>query len=175
MGLFFQTVVSTLSYVGMAVASIWDQDIRHDMADIGWNPFNSDETKTLNSQKVSFYKGAPVIRIGMNRSGTFGAIFLGTTNDVNTVRHEYGHIVQQMLLGPVRYGYSVAIPSPPALGPWNKQGNYGYFNAPWETLADELGGSTKLTHTVEQKVRAWSYYATSVIAPLGLGLFLLWK
>ena len=183
-GLFFQTVASALCYVGMAVASIWDQDVRQDMADIGWNPFNADETKTLNSNKVSFYKGAPIIRTDLNQSGTFGAIFLqrgyttsrGFTklNNPDILRHEYGHINQQMMLGTLKYAATVCIPSPPALGPWKNQGGNGYYNAPWETLADELGGVT-WGHTTEQKARAWSYYAVSVFAPIATGFFLLWK
>ena len=42
-----QVVISTLSYVGMAVASIFDEDIRNDMNAIGWNPFNSDANKIV--------------------------------------------------------------------------------------------------------------------------------
>ena len=53
---------SVLSYAGMAFASIFDEDIRNDMNGIGWNPFNTDESATLNSSKVSFYKGVPVFR-----------------------------------------------------------------------------------------------------------------
>lgn len=34
-GIVTQTAVSTLSYLGMAVASIWDKDIRADMVAIG--------------------------------------------------------------------------------------------------------------------------------------------
>jgi hypothetical protein len=45
----------------MAVAPIFDEDIRNDMNAIGWNPFNTDESATLNSSKVSFYKGGPCI------------------------------------------------------------------------------------------------------------------
>ena len=40
---------SALSYAGMAVASIFDEDIRNDMNAIGWNPFNTDESARLNS------------------------------------------------------------------------------------------------------------------------------
>ena len=44
---------------------------------IGWSPFNSDESSTLHSSKVSFYKGVPIFRTAAgSRSGSFGAIFL---------------------------------------------------------------------------------------------------
>ena len=86
----------------MAVASIFDDDIRNDMNAIGWNPFNTDESASLNSRKVSFYKGVPVFRNNMERSGSFGFIFLrrGWTdstgvfhklNDPDELRHERGH------------------------------------------------------------------------------------
>lgn len=44
---------------------------------IRWNPFNADESATLNSSEVSFYKGVPVFKKAAGgRSGSFGAIFL---------------------------------------------------------------------------------------------------
>ena len=50
--------------------SIFDEDIRNDMNGIGWNPFNTDESATLNSSKVSFYRGVPVFRTAAGgRSG----------------------------------------------------------------------------------------------------------
>lgn len=74
----------------MVVASIFDEDVRNDMNAIGWNPFNTNETATLNSSKVSFYKGVPVFRTAAGgRSGSFGAIFLthgsGVDNAVATL------------------------------------------------------------------------------------------
>jgi len=69
-----QAAVSTVSYAGMAVASIWDEDIRADMNAIGWNPFNTNESAVLGSNKVSFYKGMPVFRTNGDRSGTFYVI-----------------------------------------------------------------------------------------------------
>ena len=69
-------VTSTLSYIGIAIASIFDEDIRNDMNTIGWNPFNKNEYATLNSSKVSLYKGVPVFRTAAGgRSESFGAIF----------------------------------------------------------------------------------------------------
>ena len=55
-------VATSVSYAGMAITSIWDEEVRADMNAIGWNPFNSNDDKVLNSSKVSFYKGAPVFR-----------------------------------------------------------------------------------------------------------------
>ena len=62
-GTALQVVTSVVSYAGMAIASIWDKDIRTDMNAIGWNPFNSNENAVLGSSKVAFYKGAPVLEL----------------------------------------------------------------------------------------------------------------
>ena len=61
-GLAFQAVVSAISYVGMAVASLFDETIRQDMENIGWNPFNTDVSISAKAGKVSFYRGVPVFK-----------------------------------------------------------------------------------------------------------------
>ena len=162
-GTALQVVTSVLSYAGMAVASIFDEDIRNDMNAIGWNPFNTDESATLNSSKVSFYKGVPVFRTGAGgRSGSFGAIFLTQGSGVDTLRHERGHNWQLMLMGIGTYGYSVGIPSPLCLGKWDRNNNY--YGAPWETMADILGGVQERTHSKSEIVNAWGYYIVSTLA-----------
>ena len=153
---------SVLSYAGMAFASIFDEDIRNDMNGIGWNPFNTDESATLNSSKVSFYKGVPVFRTAAGgRSGSFGAIFLTKGSGVDTLRDERGHNWQLMMMGIGTYGFTVGIPSPSKLGKWNKDGNY--YEAPWETMADILGGVKGRTHSSTEIWNAWGYYAVSTL------------
>ncbi len=172
-GMALQGIASVVGYAGMAVASIFDEDVRNDMNAIGWNPFNSDESLVLGSNKVSFYKGVPVIRTNIERSGSFGAIFLrrgyhdfyGTYHvltDTDEVRHERGHNSQLMMMGIGIYGFTVGIPSPAKLGKWDKAGNY--YGAPWETMADILGGVKGRTHSKAEKWNAWEYYAVSIIA-----------
>ena len=167
--------MSEVSYVGIWGASIFDEDIRNDMNAIGWNPFNTDESATLNSSKVSFYKGVPVFRTNMERSGSFGAIFLrrGWTdstgvlhklNDPDELRHERGHNWQLMMMEIGTYGFTVGIPSPLELGPWAK--NNRYYYAPWETMADILGGVNQRygKPIPQQQIKnAWMYYAMSII------------
>ena len=174
-GTALQVATSVVSYAGIAVASIFDEDIRSDMDAIGRNPFNTDESATLESSKVSFYKGVPVFRTNMKRSGSFGAIFLQRQyqdsegvfhklTDPNVLRHERGHNWQLMMMGIGTYGFTVCIPSPLALGPWNKAGLYYY--APWETMADILGG---VTHRYGKPIpqqqidNAWIYYTISTL------------
>lgn len=153
-----QAVVSAVSYVGMAVASIWDEAVRNDLNSIGWNPFNSNETATLNSSKVSFYKGIPVFRTSLDRSGTFCGIFLKNDSEIDDLRHERGHATQFMMTGFIQYAFSVAIPSPLELG------NYGtYYPAPWETMADILGGVESRQHSKNEIARAYKYTILSML------------
>ncbi len=173
-GLIVQFLVSAASYVGLAVASLFDSDIKADMESINWNPFNTDEQTVLNSSKVSFYKGAPVFRTNMSRSGSFYAIFLDNTSNENDLRHERGHGWQAMGEGPLIYGITVGISSPPSLGPWYQNGNGDYYAAPWETFADMLGGVNNRAHSNEEKLRAYLYTFTSCISPAASYLFLLW-
>ena len=150
-----QVATSVVSYAGMAVASIFDEDIRNDMNAIGWNPFNTDESATLNSSKVSFYKGVPVFRTAAGgRSGSFGAIFLTKDSVEDDLRHERGHNWQLMMMGIVNYAISVGIPSPLELGHWPD------YKKPWETMADILGGASR-SKTQEEITRAWIYYFIS--------------
>lgn len=160
-GVAAQALTSAVSYLGMAIASIWDESIRNDMKAIGWNPFNADESATLDSSRASFYKGVPVFRTAGKRSGSFGAIFLTGGSTVDDLRHERGHNCQLMMMGVGIYGFTVGIPSPLRLGKWDKADNY--YGAPWETMADMLGGVTERSHSNAEKWNAWCYYAVSIL------------
>ncbi len=172
-----QIVFSALMYLGFAISAIFDADIRNDMAQIGWNPFNSDESAVLNSSKVSFYKGVPVFRTDFDRSGSFYGIFLrrGYTNsngfhkenDPNTVRHEWGHHVQLWSIGnPLNYLLMIALPS------WKELSNRPYYQRPWEATADAFGGvsgRTKNPPTQADIDRGYWYLAVSALfGPFGL-------
>ena len=75
------------------------------------------------------------------------------------LRHERGHNSQLMMMGIATYGFTVGIPSPAKLGRWAEENMYYY--APWETMADILGG---VTHRYgapipqQQITDAWVYY-----------------
>lgn len=166
-GVITQVAVSSLSYAGVAVASIFDQNIRNDMNLIGWDPFNTDETKVVNSNKVSFYKGVPVfLTKDLPGSLSFGFILLNTqtggrktyygkgVTHEDVLKHEYGHNIQLNNMGVGKYIFFVAIPSP------IKNSN----TSPWELSASLLGGS-RLGSTVgndiatgEEKNIAMKYY-----------------
>ena len=167
-GTVFQVVTSMLSYIGMAVASIFDEDIRNDMNAIGWNPFNKNEYATLNSSKVSFYKGVPVFRTASGgRSGSFGAIFLAKGSGIDSIHHERGHNWQLMMMGIANYGFMIGLPS------WREWSTRQYYDRPWDFTADVFGGVTGRTHSQADINRGYWYLAvSSLFGPLGY-LFLI--
>ena len=161
-GVALQATVTTASYTGIAVASIFDEDIRNDMNAIGWNPFNSDANAVLNSNYVSFYKGVPVFRYNHNRSGSFDAIFLTRSfngNPYDTLNHERGHSSQLMRMGVATYLFAIGIPSALMLGPWSKDPTNPdrYYCAPWEITADLFGGVSRPVHTNADISLGWQY------------------
>ena len=153
-GFAVQATISTVAFAGIAIASLFDKDIKNDMDNIGWNIFNSDADKASNSNKVSFYRGVPVFMVdGVNGSFSFGVIGLHTTyhrGDVDVLKHERGHSTQLMFMGPIKYGLFVAIPSPLKNDDVN----------PWELSASLLGGSNlgDSEATMQDKIDAMKYY-----------------
>ena len=82
-GTLFQIATSVLCYAGMLIASLFDEQIKQDLENINYNPFNSSEIDVLDSQKVSFYKGVPVFKINNGKgSMSFGAIFFDTNSAI---------------------------------------------------------------------------------------------
>ena len=161
-GLAVQAATSLVSYAGMAVASVWDEDIRGDMNAIGWNPFNCDESAVIKSKMVSFYKGVPVFRTNMERSGSFCAIFLNSKINTTVLKHEYGHNVQQMLMGPVKFGLMIGLPS------WLEWSNRSYYERPWEITADAFGVVTTRQHNQTDISRGYWYLGiSSLLGPFG--------
>jgi len=161
-GMAAQAATSITSYAGMAIASVWDEDVRSDMNAIGWNPFNSDAEATVNSSQVSFYKGVPVFRTDLDRSGSFYAIFLNQNSDLDELKHERGHNTQAMSMGIANFGLMIGLPS--ALE-WSVR---DYYDRPWEVTADILGGVAGRTHTQEIINRGFGYLGiSSLLGPVG--------
>ena len=179
-GVAAQTRVSIWSYAGMAVSSLWDEEVRADMKRINWNPFNSDAQVAAECTKVSFYQGIPVFRAKVPRSGSFYAILLKPeAREGNTIKHERGHAWQAMILGPGAYGIAIGIPSFKKLGPWDddetlSNGN-GYYHAPWELNAELLGGVSRPDMAIQgwEKTRSWVYLVTAMLSSPLCYLFLI--
>ena len=157
-GLLFQISASSLSYLGISIASLLDQDIRNDMETINWNIFNTNERAVINSEKVSFYKGVPVFKFSHNRSGSFLAIFISKQQkSTHTLRHEFGHNIQQLILGPIKYLLCIGLPS------WQEWSNRYYYDRPWEITADTFGGITSIKHNEPDISRGYSYLDISAL------------
>ena len=156
-GIAYQVDVFAFCYLGMAIASIWNKDIRNDMNAIGWNPFNSDTKLVASSNVVSFYNGVPVFRTDDTMSGSFGIIVLSRHGFENedgfcwtpeeNVKHEWGHNVQQAIYGPIPYLLNIGLPSVLMNGD----------NEPWEITADILGGVNR-EHDAGDVKRGWDYF-----------------
>ena len=162
-GTALQAVASVGSYVAMSAWALGDlvfnngEGAWEDMCSINWNPFNNDESATLGSNYVSFYKGVPVFRNSMSRPGSFSIIFLPCGSSENALRHERGHNSQLMMMGIANYGVGIGIPSLFMLGPWAAQGGDNYYRAPWEITADKLGGVSRTVHTKKDIDYGWWY------------------
>ena len=158
-GVLTQVGASIIAYAAFSFLAIFDRQIRSDMNAIGWNPFNSDVSLIEGEhkgQKVSFYKGMPVIRMSLGdegRSASFLAIWLDGTCDADEINHEWGHGVQQSIMGPLRYLLLIAIPSN---GRWGSAPDY--YNQPWEINADMFGGVSRVEHTQEYIEQGWRYF-----------------
>ena len=108
---------------------------------------NTDPNVVYNGGFLTFYKGAPVLRLPFEMTGfSFGVIVLGSQyqnnkSGINTLMHEYGHVQQLKERGIIGYTAFIALPS---IGgnlanrmdilPWE------YYSSPWEYEADILGG-----------------------------------
>jgi len=114
---------------------------------LNFNKLNNDEDVVLESNYFSVYKGSFVIRISSKNPNVtscaiLGTIFLNTKkvagdkNSQVTVEYEWGHLVQEKILGLPYYIAKIAIPSLAHRNPTD------YYSQPWERGTDFLGGVT---------------------------------
>ncbi|MDE6016241.1 MAG: DNRLRE domain-containing protein [Acetatifactor sp.] len=119
---------------------------------------NTSEKKVLESNYFSSYKGVPTFRIEGQRSGSFGAMFISTSEPVDVediVQHEYGHTQQLKQLGAFKYALCIGLPS------WQKWGSGEYYDKPWEITADIYGGVESRTHSQDDIEAGFAYLDTS--------------
>ena len=158
-GVSLQIFASAVSYVAMAMMSIWDEEIRENMNAIKWNPFNSDPSLVLNA-KASFYLGVPFFRSPFgDRPFNFLGVCLDSGRTTKDVSHEFGHTFQQMFLGPIPYLLYIMIPSANEWGVKHSE-NYeeeyeSYQRRPWEMLANILGGNTEFDYSPAEYAAAF--------------------
>ena len=116
-------------------------DIEEDFKNYDRN--NQSEEKVFESNYFSCYKGGVVVKLPFDTSFSFGIIGLSTQQqDLDTLKHEYGHSVQMDNMGVVKYITNVAIPSV-TINILDRQGKlpYDYYSYPWEAEANKLGGT----------------------------------
>jgi len=115
--------------------------IMDDLRRINFNPFNTNTYAVIESNIFSFYRGSPVIRhdIGTGSAAIFGTIWLNNGVD-NTdfgwshwvIAHEWGHNIQERILGLPLYIALIAIPS------LLSSSRDNHHCMPWEKWADWL-------------------------------------
>ena len=152
----FLNPISTLTAIGdlaVAVAQGRWEDIKHDFNKGCLDPFNQDENVALEAKVLSFYKGSTVVRQGIEPDGAcsiLGTIWLGTNFSLgkdSVIRHEFGHSVQERLLGPT-YLTTIAIPSISYYFYEKKAhvGNIAYYSTPWERTAEFFGRANSVSN-----------------------------
>jgi len=64
---------------------------------------------------------------------------LGNDANLFTVKHEWGHTVQEAILGPIFYSVKIATPS--LISSHIKMNSKDYFSKPWERSAEFFGNA----------------------------------
>jgi TRAP-type uncharacterized transport system substrate-binding protein len=124
---------------------------------------NESEVETLQNLEnygVSFYKGALVVKTPFDASFSFGIIGLSENQqNVDTLNHEYGHVLQMKDKGLDAFIIDVAVPSV-MINILDRKGKlkYDYFGAPWEAEADALGGVNRVTKKTPWPAAAYNSY-----------------
>lgn len=136
---------------------MWEK-IKSDIRNFDLN--NEDERVVLNANYFSAYRRIPVLRTFGTRSGYFGVMFITREtnrrrNPEDIVRHEYGHSKQMKVLGPLRFGFCIGIPSR------FKWGEESYYDKPWEVIADVRGGVLSRRPSAETVRRGEEYLEAS--------------
>lgn len=100
-----------------------------------------------------------------NQSGGRSASFLGIwlSGDIESydIKLEWGHGVQQGIMGPLKYALMIGLPSWQEWGPSEKERDY--YNQPWENNADMFGGVKSSKHTQDDIIREWIYFEVLTI------------
>ncbi len=168
---------STMMYGAFMIGSVFNKTIEEDMDRIGWNPLNSDSSLVVKSGRVSFYKGMPSVKINnlpSGRSGSFLGMWLSPSVSENTVKHEWGHSIQQGFMGALKYGLFVGIPSYFYWGERNWPAATHYYVKPWEVVADYFGGADPTIRDEDDvpwtekdvEVGIWHMVVASLFGPL---------
>jgi len=127
------------------------EELKKDWNNGCFNPLNQDASTALKANIASFYKGSTVVRQGLIGScSIFGTIWNDGDLDEIGMQHEWGHSIQERILGP---SYYLLVGVPSAIN--CKFGRYRdpkysyaesdiiYYSKVWERSADWLGGVSR--------------------------------
>ena len=130
--------IATASTVAVVSRKATVSDVVNDAKNYSF--FNKDEKKAFDAKVFSSYKGTPVLKqdISGGSMSVCNTIFLSRGEwDVETVKHEWGHTVQQSLMGTPKFMTRIAVPSRIGAG----LDVDDYYSQPWERSADFFGGA----------------------------------
>ena len=137
--------ISTLIAIGTIIVAMlngrWNE-LYIDLINGCLNPYNQSEEVALKSKVLSFYKGSTVVRQDIiGYCSAFGTIWLNSDNGSDDLKHEYGHSIQERIMG-TAYWYKIAIPSVAyyCYDVLVGGSDSDYYSMPWERTADWLGG-----------------------------------
>ena len=170
----FLNPISTVTAIGaLATAMIqgrWD-DIKSDWDNGCFNPFNQNEDNVLKARVLSFYKGSTVVRQSIvGTCSIFGTIWFEPGLGATTLRHEYGHSIQERILG-VSYLSTIAIPSVLNYF-YGSDDNKVYYSLPWERTADWLGGVRRGSDYYKKGALTWGI-AENLLGPIVIPFYYL--
>ena len=138
----FNKVVGTVNNIIIQPAVGFVEGIMEDVND--YNSNNQSEDVVFSSNYFSNYNGKLVVKTPFDASFYFGFIGLSIQQqNINTLKHEYGHAIQMETMGVGRYITDVFVPSV-TINILDRNGDlpYDYYSYPWEAEANKLGGST---------------------------------
>ena len=132
--------------------------------------------------RLVFYRGAPVLVVKAlkHRAFSVGLIVMGgqeyrrsVKGLAQTLEHEYGHLLQLLILGLPVYLLLYALPS--FVCYWSGVPESRYYGLPWEYIADCLGGAKR--RDCPLPLPAWCYFVLSLIFcwTIRILLFLGWR
>jgi hypothetical protein len=104
---------------------------------------NTDLEKVMKAKLFSSYKGILVIKVDTPAAYSYGqTIYINKRNGENIINHEYGHALQEQILGAVGYTFGIAVQSVSYNKVHEKQNlpESIYYSMPWEITADLFGG-----------------------------------
>lgn len=124
--------------------------------------------RSKENTRFTFFRGAPVLILDrlQDRAFCVGLIVMGRKEyhrcrrgQAPTLEHEYGHLLQLLILGLPVYVLLFLLPSVTCY--WTHCCDFCYYALPWEYTADRLGGAKRRTHA--HSFLCWLYFGAAAV------------